>query len=157
MSMAGVRKNGQFYHLSSSCNLKLGWILLVAFVGLTLTAYCYKFSYSIAQAQPLPQPLPQQKDYTIKKFFSDDMMSIEPNTASYSKPHCNITSQFNSWKKGAVTQIGLPIKYSCRKLFFGLKSELMSVQAQVDKWRSQHPWENFAKKFNGSCKLFENS
>ena len=154
MSMAGVRQNGQFYHPSSSCNLKLGWILLVAFVGLTLTAYYYKFSYSIAQVQPLPQPLPQQKDYTIKNLnFSDDMMSIEPNTASYSKPHCNLTSQFNSWKKGAVTQIGWPIKYSCRKLFFGLKSELMSVQAQVDKWRSQHPWENFAKKFNGSCDI----
>ena len=316
--MAEVRQNGQVYPPSSSSRVKLSWILLVAFVGLSLTAYCYRYSSGIAQVQPLPQ----QKEYTTTKNFkppaelqssqkmskslaahekasfnkenerfasynsqtessndggnggnddnptyanegkdysSDDMMSIEPNTGSYqfsegkfgvvysqpvtddlemekfgtkqesadygsnynpngmvttnmimkriigvsgeikpvtmngslssdeiktysksklgndsrptadsyrtriyknfimladtSKPHCNITSQFNSWKKGVVTQMGLPIKYNCRKLFFRLQSELMSVQAQVNNWRSQHPWENFAKKFTGSCDI----
>ena len=283
--MAEVRQNRQGYCHSLSSHVKLGWILMLAFVGLCLTAYSYKSSSCIAHVQSLPN----EKKYTTENYLppaalksshnvvmfltthekygggdysSDNILSFEQNIESQklsegkfdvlfsqpvtddldveklgtehestkngsnydpngiattdiitkqklhvvgvsgeikpftvndslstneiktyseskngnvrrptadsyrtqiyknfvmltdtSKPHCNITSQFNSWRKGAVTQMGLPIKYNCRKLFFGLQSELMSVQAQVDKWRSQHPWEKFAIKFTGSCDI----
>ena len=73
--------------------------------------------------------------------------------ANTSKPHCNIKLEFTSWKKGVVTQIGMPIKRDCWKLSIHSRSELARVKAQVIKWRSQRPWVNFEKKFTGSCDI----
>ena len=73
--------------------------------------------------------------------------------ANTSKPHCNVKLEFNSWKNGVVTQMGMPINRDCWKLSTNPWPELRRVKAQVNKWRSQHPWEDFAKKFTGNCDI----
>ena len=93
------------------------------------------FSKPVADAQPLQR---------FEKFA---------HLADTSKPHCNIKLEFNSWKKGVATQMGIPINCNCRKLSIHSRPELARVKAQVIKWRREHPWMRFAEKFTGSCDI----
>ena len=109
-----------------------------------------------------------QSSHEIKVFtesklgnFSKPVADAQPSQrfenlvrlADTSKSHCNITLEFNSWKKGVVTQMGMPINRNCQKLSIHSPPELARVKAQVIKWRSEHPWVRFAEKFTGSCDI----
>ena len=62
--------------------------------------------------------------------------------------------QFDSWQKGIVTQLGIPLKRDCQKLRKTPKAEFERVQLyrQVKNWIATKPWEQFALSYkNMSC------
>ena len=74
--------------------------------------------------------------------------------ANHSNPHCAMSYQFNSWQKGIVTQLGIPLKRDCQKLMKTHKAEFERVQLyrQVKNWIATKPWEQFALSYkNMSC------
>ena len=98
-----------------------------------------------------PESISGDFSWPISNTYRTRILESLVRLGNTTKAQCSITSQFNSWKKGVVTQMGMPIKHNCQKLSFQLESEVLSVQAQVKKWVNQHPWETFAQKFTSSC------
>ena len=75
--------------------------------------------------------------------------------ANHSNPNCAMSNQFNSWRKGTVSQLGPPLKRNCLKLRKNSKAEMERVHmnAQVKNWKSNKPWEHFAVGYKKkSCK-----
>ena len=75
--------------------------------------------------------------------------------ANHSNPNCAMSNQFNSWRKGVVSQLGPPLKRNCLELRKNPKAEMERVHmnAQVKNWKSNKPWQQFAIAYKKkSCK-----
>ena len=76
------------------------------------------------------------------------------NYTNFSNPNCVVETQFHSWEKGMVTQLGKPLKRNCHKLRMNLHGEVKNskIQSQVTAWKLEKPWESFALEYkNKDC------
>ena len=83
------------------------------------------------------------------KETAEMIFSFMKRNTNFSNPHCAMETQFHSWEKGMVTQLGKPLKRDCHKLRVNPQAEVRKVklQSQVKTWKSTKPWESFAVQY----------
>ena len=77
----------------------------------------------------------------------EKIFSTLENLANRSNPHCTLSTHFASWVQGIVAQVGKPIKRDCKKLRENDKFEVEQVKSQVELWKEDKPWEDFALRY----------